>query len=71
VAQVQDPVYSAGKFYDGLVKVPNWETGRLTEIAQSVQLSGFPELYQQWEIMAQELTDYLRATPDGAEVVCG
>ena len=24
-AQVQDPVYAAGKFYDGLVKVPDWE----------------------------------------------
>jgi hypothetical protein len=70
-AEVQDPVYSAGKFYDGLVKVPNWETGRLTEIAQSVQLSGFPELYQQWEGMAQELTILLRATPDGAKVICG
>jgi hypothetical protein len=70
-AQVQDPVYAAGKFYDGLVKVPNWETGRLTEIAQSVQLSGFPELYQQWEGMAQELTSFLGDTPDGAEVVCG
>jgi hypothetical protein len=70
-AEVQDPVYSAGKFYDGLVKVPNWETGRLTEIAQSVQLSGFPELYQQWEGMAQELTIFLRATPDGAKVICG
>ena len=38
-AQVQDPVYAAGKFYDGLVKVPDWETGRLTEIAQAVQRS--------------------------------
>jgi len=69
--QVQDPVYAAGKFYDGLVKVPNWETGRLTDVSQSVQLSGFPELYQQWEGMAQELTTYLRNTPDGAEVICG
>ena len=26
-AQVQDPVYAAGKFYDGLVEVPGWDTG--------------------------------------------
>ena len=52
-AQVQDPVYAAGKFYDGLVEVPGWETGRLTEIAQSVQRSGFPEAYEQWSEMAQ------------------
>ena len=55
-AQVQDPVYSAGKFYDGLVRVPNWETGRLTESADSVQRSAFPEAYAQWETMATELS---------------
>ncbi len=54
--QVQDPVYAAGKFYDGLVQVPGWETGRLTEVAQDVQRSGFPEAYQKHEAMAQELT---------------
>jgi hypothetical protein len=54
-AQVQDPVYAANKFYDHLVKVPGWETGRLTEISQSVQISAFPEAYQQWEEMAQKL----------------
>jgi hypothetical protein len=55
-AQVQDPVYAAGKFYDGLVQVPGWETGRLTDVAQEVQRSGFPEAYQKHEAMAQELT---------------
>jgi hypothetical protein len=54
-AQVQDPVYAAGKFYDHLVEVPGWETGRLTDVAQSVQRSGFPEAYEQWEEMAQKL----------------
>jgi len=55
-AQVQDPVYAAGKFYDGLVQVPGWDTGRLTDVAQTVQRSGFPEAYQKHETMAQELT---------------
>ena len=54
--QVQDPVYAAGKFYDGLVQVPGWETGRLTDVSQQVQRSGFPEAYQKHEAMAQELT---------------
>ena len=54
--QVQDPVYAAGKFYDGLVQVPGWETGRLTEVAQQVQLSGFPEAYQKHQAMAEDLT---------------
>jgi hypothetical protein len=54
-AQVQDPVYAAGIFYDRLVEVPGWDTGRLTEVAQAVQRSGFPEAYQQWEPMGEEL----------------
>jgi hypothetical protein len=58
-AQVQDPVYAAGKFYDRLVEVPDWESGRLTDVAQSVQVSGHPELYQQWQGMAEELAGYL------------
>lgn len=60
-AEVQDPVYAAGKFFDRLVEVPNWETGRLTAVSQSVQLSGFPEAYAQWEEMATEVTAALAA----------
>ncbi|WP_116449923.1 hypothetical protein [Blastococcus litoris] len=58
--QVQDPVYAAGIFYDRLVQVPGWDTGRLTDVAQAVQRSGFPELYQQHEGMAVELTAALQ-----------
>ncbi|MGY1742474.1 MULTISPECIES: hypothetical protein [unclassified Blastococcus] len=57
--QVRDPVYAAGKFYDGLVEVPGWESGRLTVVAQAVQRSGFPEAYQKHEAMAQALTSAL------------
>jgi hypothetical protein len=64
-AQVQDPVYAAGKFYDHLVEVPGWDTGRLTEVAQAVQRSGFPEAYQQHEAMATELAAALRAAGGG------
>lgn len=60
-AQVQDPVYATGKFLDGLVEVPGWESGRLTEVAQRVQRSGFPEAYQQWSGMASTLTGALLA----------
>ncbi|KGH45436.1 hypothetical protein IN07_17220 [Modestobacter caceresii] len=69
-AQVRDPVYSAGKFFDGLVEVPGWETGRLTEVAQAVQRSGYPELYQQWEPMASALSGALLATSPEA-LTCG
>ncbi len=59
--QVQDPVYAAGRFYDGLVRVPGWDTMRLTDAAQTVQRSGFPELYQQHEPLATALVAALRS----------
>jgi hypothetical protein len=68
--QVQDPVYAAGKFYDRLVQIPGWETGRLTDVAQAVQRSGFPEAYQQHEAMATELAAALLADEDG-QLDCG
>ena len=68
-AEVQDPVYAAGKFFDHLVQVPGWETGRLTEVAQAVQRSGYPEAYQQWEPMATELAAVLVAKPTGTGVL--
>ena len=72
-AQVQDPVYAANTFYDHLLQVPGWETGRLTDVSQSVQLSAFPEAYQQWSDMAQKLAaaqvsaapHQITCTPDG------
>jgi hypothetical protein len=67
-AQVQDPIYAAGIFYDRLVQVPGWDTGRLTDIAQTVQRSGFPEAYQKHETMAVDLTAALRA--GGGELDC-
>ncbi|MEV7087234.1 hypothetical protein AB0O07_15250 [Streptomyces sp. NPDC093085] len=47
--QIQDPVYSAGEFYDHLVKVPGYSRLPLTEAAQRVQRSGFPQAYAKHE----------------------
>jgi hypothetical protein len=63
--QVRDPVYAAGRFYDGLVRVRNWETLRLTDAAQRVQRSGFPEAYQKHEPLAQQLTAAFTAAEPG------
>jgi hypothetical protein len=54
-AQVQDPVYAAGKFLDGLVRIPGWEAGDLTTVADAVQRSAFPLAYRQWTGMAETL----------------
>ncbi|WP_461296380.1 C40 family peptidase [Streptomyces harbinensis] len=48
-AQLRDPVYSSSKFYDALVRVPGWEGAPLTEVAQAVQRSAFPDAYARWE----------------------
>jgi hypothetical protein len=63
-AQVQDPVHATGKFFDHLVQVPNWQTGRLTDVAQTVQRSAFPQAYQRWSGEAQAIADAL-AGPGG------
>lgn len=47
--QIMDPVYSAGKFYDGLVEVPGYSRLPLTVAAQKVQRSGFPQAYAKHE----------------------
>jgi hypothetical protein len=60
-AQVRDPAYAAGKFFERLVSVPNWQTARLTEVSQRIQRSGFPEAYQRHESMAVALTAALIA----------
>ncbi|SDJ46195.1 NlpC/P60 family protein [Actinokineospora alba] len=54
-AQVTDPVYAVNKFYDVLLKVPNWENQRPGESAQDVERSAFPDRYHRWEAMAAHL----------------
>ncbi|HLS39706.1 MAG TPA: hypothetical protein VK038_02970 [Ornithinicoccus sp.] len=47
--EVRDPVYASRAFYDALVEVPDWQDGRLTEVAQAVQRSAYPEAYADHE----------------------
>jgi hypothetical protein len=54
-AQVTDPVYSATAFYLALQQIPGWQSMALTVAAQSVQRSGFPNAYAQWETDATSL----------------
>ena len=58
-AEIGDPVYAAGRFYDALVEVEDWDTGALTVVAQAVQYSGFPDAYAQWEPQATTLARQL------------
>ena len=53
--ELMDPVVAAGKFYDALVEVPEWEALPLTSAAQRVQRSAFPSAYAKWEPLADEI----------------
>jgi hypothetical protein len=68
-AQIMDPVYSAGKFYDGLVEVPGYSRLPLTVAAQKVQRSGFPQAYAKHEPNAALLAAALTGRTDAA-LVC-
>ncbi|WP_447005806.1 C40 family peptidase [Saccharothrix isguenensis] len=50
--QVTDPHYAINKFYDVLLKLPNWEEQRPGDSAQDVERSAFPDRYHNWEAMA-------------------
>lgn len=55
VEEIMDPVYSAGQFYDHLVEVEDYLTMPLTEAAQEVQRSAFPDEYAKHEPRASLL----------------
>jgi hypothetical protein len=54
--QIMNPHYAAGKFLDHLAQVPGWQDMKVTDAAQTVQRSGFPEAYQKWVPLATDLT---------------
>ncbi|KUN27524.1 heavy metal transporter [Streptomyces antibioticus] len=64
--QIMDPAYAAGKFYEHLVKVSGYMKMPLTEAAQRVQRSGYPEAYAKHEpdavLLAAALTGASPAT---------
>ncbi len=60
--QIRDPYYATNKFYDELQKIDGYQTMRITEAAQKVQRSGFPEAYEDHatdgRALASALTGY-------------
>jgi len=74
-AQVTDPVYASTKFYTKLKSIPGWEKLSLTEAAQRVQVSAYPDAYAKHESLATEIVNRLahgaaRAIGDSANLVC-
>ncbi|WP_036553871.1 hypothetical protein [Nocardioides insulae] len=58
-AQVRDPVHATERFYDGLVTVGGYESMPITDAAQAVQRSAYPEAYAQHESAARALASAL------------
>ncbi|MFD4945934.1 C40 family peptidase [Streptomyces sp. NPDC058409] len=53
--EILDPVHSSTMFYEALEKVSGWQSLSVTQAAQAVQRSGFPEAYAKWEPLATAL----------------
>lgn len=64
--QVSDPRYASRQFYLALQEVPGWEEMRITDAAQRVQRSAYPEAYQRWADEATVLATALLGRAPGA-----
>lgn len=65
-AQVGDPVYATNAFYDALVEVEGYADMSITEAAQEVQRSAFPDAYADHEDDARVLASALTGNSKGA-----
>jgi hypothetical protein len=64
--QILDPVYSTNTFYDALVKVEGYQDMAVTEAAQAVQRSAFPDAYAQHETRSRAWANALYGFARGA-----
>jgi hypothetical protein len=63
--EVTDTVYASKAFYGvdsgssnpGLTQIDNWENIEPGDAAQEVQHSGYPDAYDKWEPLAEDLVD--------------
>ncbi|GGM24029.1 M23 family metallopeptidase [Dactylosporangium sucinum] len=58
--QILDPRYAAGKFYEALLKVDGWQSMSLTQAAQQVQRSAYPDAYAKWQAEAEHLVELIK-----------
>jgi murein DD-endopeptidase MepM/ murein hydrolase activator NlpD len=58
-AQIMDPQYASHKFYEKLSTIQGWQTMALTDAAQAVQNSAFPDAYAKHEPLASLVVNVL------------
>ena len=66
--QLQDPQYAATAFYKGLVGVNGWFYMPLTDAAQAVQVSAYPDHYAKHEAQAGAMVSALYGAGPYAEI---
>jgi hypothetical protein len=64
--QLMDPYYATTKFYNALVRVRAWESRDITEVAQAVQRSAYPDAYADHEPDARVLASALTGQTERA-----
>lgn len=64
--EIRDPRYSAGRFYSALNRVKGWRQMRITDAAQKVQRSAYPNAYEKWADEAAVLAKALTGRATGA-----
>jgi hypothetical protein len=64
--EIADPRYAAERFYRALGQVEGWQEMRVTDAAQRVQRSAYPEAYEQWADDANVLATALLGDQPGA-----
>ena len=68
--QIMDPVYSINTFYNALEQIDGYESMRITEAAQEVQRSGYPEAYEEHAPDARALASALTGYSGGGQFTC-
>jgi hypothetical protein len=59
VDKLMQPKFAATQFYKGLVQVNDWQDMPVTEAAQTVQVSAYPDAYAKHEFKATEVVNGL------------
>jgi murein DD-endopeptidase MepM/ murein hydrolase activator NlpD len=57
--QLADPAYQARRFFEKLLRINGWATMPLTDAAQRVQISAYPDAYAKHEPLASRVVDVL------------
>jgi hypothetical protein len=68
--EVRDPYHATNAFFDALAKIPNYKDMRITEAAQKVQRSGYPEAYEEHAPDARTLASILTGYSPGGRFTC-